>query len=114
MFLNKGKFHKSNNQNNSYENMPLSKVYHFVTKEESHNKISKFSSQQESCEFGYNEFGAEVDIRFYIDPNIYRKLKNAHGIMHTFSVATLVRKMIELFFILVEAKGLDWVINAMR
>jgi len=141
MFLNKGKFHKSNNQNNSYENMPLSKVYHFVTKEESHNKISEFSSQvqlnfsktmrliidtmmplldyytifeQESCEFGYNEFGAEVDIRFYIDPNIYRKLKNAHGIMHAFSVATLVRKMIELFFILVEAKGLDWVINAMR
>jgi len=34
--------------------------------------------------------------------------------MHTFSIAALVRKMIELFFILIKAKGLDWVINTMK
>jgi len=45
----------------------------------------------ESCEFSYNKFGAEVDIRFYIDPNVYRKLKNTKGSMQTFSVAVLVR-----------------------
>jgi len=119
----------------------LSKVYHFVTKEDILNKIENFSNQialnfsktmrliisttmplldyytifeQESSEFGYNKFGAEVDVRFYLDPNVYRKLKNTHGVMHTFSVAVLVRKMIELFFILVEAKGLDWVIKSMK
>jgi|GEM_PF-581988 len=140
MFLNRIKFHKSNNQNNSDDNFS-SKIYHFVAKEEMYHKINKFSSQiklnlsktmrliidtmmplldyytlyePESEEFDYNEFGAEVDIRFYIDPNIYRKLKNTHGAMHTFSVAALVRKMIELFFILVEAKGFNWLINTMK
>jgi|GEM_PF-5640840 len=27
--------------------------------------------EHESSEFGYNQFNAEVDIRFYIDLNIY-------------------------------------------
>jgi len=76
----------------------LSKIYHFVTKEEMFKKISDFTIQQrlnfsksmrliietmmplldyyiifeqESSEFSYNEFGAEVDIRFYIDPIVY-------------------------------------------
>jgi len=119
----------------------LSKVYHFLAKEKMFNKINNFSSkmkfnrsktirliietmmplldyyiifEQESGEFGYNEFGAEVDVKFYIDSNIYRKLRNAHGTMHTFSIAALVRKMVELFFILVESKGLEWVINKMK
>jgi len=119
----------------------LSKLYHFVAKEEMFNRISELSNQQElnfsktmrlivntmmplldyyvifeneSTEFGYNKFGAEVDVRFYIEPDIYRKLKNAHGAMHTFSVSVLIRKMIELFFIIVDAKGLDWLINAMK
>jgi len=34
--------------------------------------------------------------------------------MHTFSVAVLIRKMIELFFILVEAKSLKWLIEVMK
>jgi len=34
--------------------------------------------------------------------------------MHTFSVAVLIRKMIELFFILLEAKGLNWIIRTMK
>jgi len=67
--------------------------------------------EQESGEFGYNQFDA--DVRFYINPNIYRKLRNVRGAMYTFSIATLVRKMIKLFFVLIEAKGLEWVINAM-
>jgi len=70
--------------------------------------------EQESSEFGYNQFNAEVDIRFYIDPNVYRKLKNTHGTMHTFSIAVLIRKMVELFFTLIEAKGLDWLMDAMQ
>jgi len=119
----------------------LSKTYHFVAKQKMFNKIVNFSIKQqlnisktmkliidtmlplldyyiifenESSEFCYNKFGAEVDMKFYIDTNIYRKLKNMHGVMHTFSVAVLVRKMIELFFILVDAKGLNWLMNAMR
>jgi len=121
--------------------LQLSKSYHFLAKNKMYSRISEFSLQiklnfsktmrliidtmiplldyysifeQESGEFGYNQFNAEVDIRFYIDPNVYRKLKNTHGTMHTFSIAVLIRKMIEFFFILIEAKGLDWVINAMK
>jgi len=122
-------------------NISLSKTYHFLAKEEMYNKITKYSNQiklnfsktirliintmmpfldyfiifeQESGEFGYNQFNAEIDIRFYIDPNIYRKLKNTHGVMQTFSVAVLIRKMVELFFVLLEAKGLKWIKNAMK
>jgi len=117
------------------------KVYHFVAKQEMFNKLNKFSNQinhnfskvirliintmmplldyytifeQESGDFGYNNFDAEVDIRFYIDLNTYRKLKNTHGVMQTFSIAVLVRKIIELFFILLEAKGLKWIMNTMK
>jgi len=131
----------SYNKKNSKRELSLSKVYHFLTTEKMFNKINEFSGQmnlnfsktmrfiigvmiplldyyaifeQESSEFGYNKFGSEVDVKFYIDPNIYRKLKNTHGVMQTFSIATLVRKMIELFFILIESKGLNWVINVMK
>ena len=113
----------------------LKKLYHFVAKEEMKKNVLKFSKEiklnfsktmrliidimlplvdnytiyeEESGEFGYNEFGSEVDIRFYIDPNVYRKLKNAHGVMQTFSVAVMVRKIIELFFYFIEAKSLEW------
>ena len=111
------------------------KLYHLVAKKEMKNKIIYFSNlekldfsktmkliidtmmplvdnymifEEESGEFGYLEFGAEVDIRFYINPNVYRKLKNVHGTMHTFSVAVLIRKMVELFFFFIEAKSLKW------
>jgi len=121
--------------------LTLSKLYHFVAKKEMYNRISEFSIQKkmnfsktmrliiesmiplldyfiifenESSEFHYNEFGAEVDIRFYINPNVFRKLKNAHGSMHTFSIATLIRKMIKLFFVLIEAKGLEWLTRSMK
>jgi len=121
--------------------LQATKVYHFVSKEEMLNKINEFSInlnldrsksirliidtmmplvdnyiifEQESGEFGYNEFGAEVDIRFYIDPNIYRKLRNVHGTMHSFSIAVLIRKMIELFFFFIEAKSFTWLINTMN
>jgi len=121
--------------------LSLSKVYHFVANEKMFNRITEFSTQvnlnfsktmrliidtmmplldyyiifeSESSEFCYNKFGAEVDIRFYINPNVYRKLKNTHGSMHSFSVATLVRKMIELFFILIKAKGLNWLMSTMK
>jgi len=117
------------------------KLYHFVAREEMYNNICNFSVdvklnfsktmrliintmtplldyylffENESGDFGYNNIEAEVDIRFYIDPKVYRKLRNTHGVMHTFSVAVLVRKMIELFFILLEAKGLNWIINTMK
>jgi hypothetical protein len=119
----------------------ITKLYHFVAKEEMKNKIMNFSNEmnldrsksirliidtmlplldyytvfeEESGEFGYNEIDAEVDIRFYINPNIYRKLKNAHGVMHTFSIAVLVRKMIELFFIIIEVKSFEWLQDRMK
>lgn len=117
------------------------KVYHFVAKQEMLNRLNDFSTQinlnfsktmrlimntmmplldyytifeQESGVFGYNNIDAEVDIRFYIDLGIYRKFKNTHGVMQTFSIAVLLRKIIELFFILLEAKGLKWIMNAMK
>jgi len=34
--------------------------------------------------------------------------------MHSFSVAVLVRKLIELFFILLKVKGLDWIVKSMK
>jgi len=119
----------------------LTKLYHFVSKREMYDKIEKISNhlklnfsktmgliieamvplldyyiifEQESDEFGYREFGAEVDVRFYINPNVYRKLKNAHGVMHTFSIASLLRKLIEIFFILIEIKSIDWLISSMK
>ena len=106
----------------------LKKLYHFVATEDMLDNINKFSSNinldrsktirliidsmmplldnyiffgEESGDLGYNEFNADIDIRFYIDPNVYRKLKNVHGVMHSFSVAVLVRKIIEWFFKLI-------------
>ena len=55
-----------------------------------------------------------MDIRFYIDPNVYRKLKNAHGAMHSFSIAVMVRKMIEWFFKLIELKSYKWLVENMK
>jgi len=122
-------------------NTDLKKLYHFVCTESMMNKIIYFSKymkldkskalrliidtmmplldnylvfEQESQDFGYNEFGSEVDIRFYIDPNVYRKIKNAHGVMHTFSVAVLVRKMIEMFFFFIEYKSFEWLKKMMN
>ena len=121
--------------------LELTKVYHFVAKEEMKNKIIKFSDtikmnmsktvrfitetmmplvdnytifEEESSHFGYSEFGSEVDIKFGINPNVYRKLRNVHGAMHSFSIAVLVRKMIELFFKLIEFKSLEWLQNLMN
>jgi len=122
-------------------NISLLKLYHFVAKEKMYNRIHNFSLklkqnfsktmrliidtmmpildyyiifEHESSEFAYNQFQAEVNISFYIDPNVYRKLKNTHGTMHTYSIAVLLRKMIDIFFILLDAKDLDWIMNAMR
>ena len=121
--------------------LELKKLYHFVAKESMKDRIEKFSKymkldfsktmrlivdtmmpfldnyvffEEESSDFGYIEFGAEVDIRFYIDPNVYRKLKNAHGVMHSFSIAVMVRKMIEWFFKLIELKSYKWLVENMK
>ena len=118
----------------------LYKVYHFVAKNEMKKKVQDYSKQLklsfsktmrliidtmlplvdnymifevESSDFGYDEFGAEVDIKFSIDPNVYRKLKNTHGVMHTFSIAVMIRKMIDLFFYFIERKSLEWLKNLM-
>jgi len=119
----------------------IKKLYHFVTKIEMRDKICEFANhmridfsksmrliidtmmpfldnyilfEEESGDFGYSEFGAETDVRFYIDPNIYRKLKNTHGAMHTFSVAVIVRKMVEWFFKLIELKSYKWLVENMK
>jgi len=36
------------------------------------------------------------------------------GVMHSFSVAVLLRKMIELFFLIIQEKGLEWLQNTMN
>ena len=119
----------------------LKKLYHFVATEDMLENINKFSSNmnldrsktirliidtmmplldnyiffgEESGDLGYNEISAEIDIRFYIDPNVYRKLKNVHGVMHSFSVAVLVRKMIECFFKLIKVKSYKWLSENMK
>ena len=74
------------------------KTYHFVAKEQMKKKVYDYSKkmklnfsktmqmiidtmlplldnymvfEEESSDFGYIEFGSEVDIKFSIDPNVY-------------------------------------------
>jgi len=126
---------------NNENNIELKKLYHFVTTQEMLENINKFSDNikldrsktirliidtiiplsdnyiifgEESDELGYQEIGADAHIKFCLDPNIYRKLKNVHGVMHSFSIAVIVRKMIEWFFKLIELKSYKWLIENMK
>lgn len=63
--------------------------------------------EENNGDFGYEEVNGEIDFKFTMDKTFYNKLKNIHGIMFTFSIAVLVRRMISVFFEYLDFYGLS-------
>jgi hypothetical protein len=91
--------------------------YHFISNNEMHKKLVKFNKNNnlsmsktltliinnlipiidiytyfanESNEFNYKIIDANIDIRFKIEKKLYRKLKNVHGVMQSYSIVPII------------------------
>lgn len=80
--------------------MPVLDYYYFVC--------------NESKKYKYKKISATNKIRIIINNNIYNKIKHIHNNMNTFSMATLIREMIMIFFREIKKNQISYLIKKVK